>query len=209
MLNKFLRGVVTRIINRPARALISMGVSPNALTVTGFFLLVGACGLIATGRLVEGGWALLVAGAFDLFDGAVAKLGGKASKRGAFLDSTLDRLSDAMLFGAIIWQFLKMPPSLPPDSVLYQFPEFANGAQTGGAALAFGALVLGFLVSYIKARAEGLGMDCNVGVAERAERIVLPALGLVFDQLIPALVILVALSAVTAVQRFVHVWKQA
>jgi len=209
MLNKFLRKAVTRIISRPARGLVAAGVSPNAVTLAGFLLIVGACLLIATGRLFVGGWALLVAGAFDLFDGAVAKLSGKASKRGAFLDSTLDRVSDAMLFGAIIWQFLRVPASLGPSVTLYYLPELSRGVRLAGAALAFCALVLGFLVSYIKARAEGLGMDCNIGVAERAERIVLPAVGLIFNLIIPALVLLVTLSAVTAVQRFVHVWKKA
>lgn len=215
MLNKFFRGLAGRIILPLARGLVAAGVSPNALTLAGFLVIAWSCWLIAQGRLFAGGVVLVLGGVFDMIDGAVAKVGGKSTRAGAFLDSTTDRVSDALLFLAIFWQYLSRGGvwSVTEGTGRAQDVELPPGlygaeAQTG-AVLVLTALILGFVVSYIKARAEGLGLECNVGVAERPERIVLPALGLLFDQLIPALGLLVLLSGITAVQRFTHVWRQA
>lgn len=215
MLNKFFRGMAATLITPPSRALVSAGVSPNALTLLGFAVVAAGCWLVADGRLFTGGVVLVVGAVFDMLDGAVAKASGKVSRGGAFLDSTIDRLADALLFLAIFWQGLnrervwsvQVGSEGPPTDVM--LPPLWQLEHQAAALLALAALVLGFLVSYIKARAEGLGFDCSVGVAERPERVVIPLFGLLFDQLVPALALLVLLSAITAVQRFVHVWRQA
>lgn len=215
MLNKLFRGAADAVIRRPARLLIAAGVTPNALTLAGFAVVAGACWLIARGRLFAGGMLLGLGALFDVADGAVAKEGGSASVRGAFLDSTTDRLSDALLFFAIFWQYMyrggiwEVTFGRGPTKELVSDPALWGRESQTGALLALAALVSGFLVSYIKARAEGLGIECRVGVAERPERVVLPILGLLLNQLIGALVILVVLSVITAVQRFVHVWRQS
>lgn len=210
MLNRFFRGLAKRVIGPPVRMVVAAGISPNAVTLTGFGVTLAACWLIAGGRLFAGGLVLGAAGIFDMVDGAVAKVGGKASTAGAFLDSTVDRLSDSSLFLAIFWHYRQTDFARPAEvaSGAIGTPIWGTEAQLGMAS-ALGALVLGFLVSYIKARAEGLGMECKVGLAERPERVVLPVLGLLLDRLVPALGLLVLLSMITAVQRFVHVWRRA
>lgn len=192
MLKKLFGAPFGRLTSSLGRLLGATGVHPNFLTVLGFLIVAGAAALIAGGKFVAGGVTLLVGASFDLLDGGVAKSTGKASKGGAFLDSSLDRLSDGLILAAFAWHFHQQGPQ----------------GQIGFV-LALAALVLGFLVSYIKARAEGLGFECNIGIAERAERIVILALGLILGIAIPALSLLVAMSAVTVVQRFAHVWRQA
>lgn len=215
MLNKFFRGIARSVIVPVSRTLVAAGVSPNFLTVLGLLVTLAACYLIAGGRLIQGGVVLAIGGLFDMIDGAVAKEGGMASTRGAFLDSTVDRISDAFLFLAIFWQYRDRSavPSVgvgAGDRPAGIFPPGSGELEVvWGALLALAALFLGFLVSYIKARAEGLGLRCDVGLAERPERIALPVAGLLFDQLVPALSVLVVLSAITAIQRFVYVWRQA
>jgi CDP-diacylglycerol--glycerol-3-phosphate 3-phosphatidyltransferase len=178
------------------RALARGRIHPNAVTVAGVAIQVVASLLILDGRILAAGLVGGVAGFFDSFDGAVAKARGMTSKFGALLDSTTDRLSDALVFLPIAW--------------LYGVsPDIAERDEPWVAALALVALVASFLVSYVKARAEGLGFECNVGIAERAERLILINLGLILD-LIPAmLVVLAALSIVTLVQRMAHVGTQA
>lgn len=189
MLNKLFGGLARRLMGPLSRALVRAGLTANAVTVAGFAVTLAAGALIAGGRLVAGGVVLLLGAGFDMLDGAVARASGGGSTRGAFLDSTLDRLSDAAVFLGATWWFV------------------AEGDDPG-IALALSAMVLGFMVSYVRARAEGLGFACRVGVAERPERVVLLAAGLLFDLLVPALGVLAAVSALTLVQRCVHVWKQ-
>lgn len=190
MLNRIFGAVTGRLIKPLATAAVRIGLTANAVTVLGFAITVGAALLVAQGRLLAGGLILLLGAGFDMLDGAVARVEGGGSVRGAFLDSTLDRLSDAAIFlGAAWW--------------------LSSAGEDVGAALALGALVLGFMVSYVRARAEGLGFTCRVGVAERPERVIVMALGLLFDLLPAALVVLVLASAVTLAQRCAHVWKQA
>ena len=196
MLDQKIRGVWDRHTKPVGRALARTGLSPNAVTMLGVLVQVGAAAAILEGRLVLAGLVAIVAALFDVLDGALAKAQGTASSYGALLDSTTDRLSDALFFLPIAWLY-----GVSPDVASRDDPVVA--------ALALAALVLGFLVSYVKARAEGLGFECKVGIAERAERLAIIILGLLFDVVLGALVILAVLSAVTFVQRLVHVRKQA
>jgi CDP-diacylglycerol--glycerol-3-phosphate 3-phosphatidyltransferase len=136
---------------------------------------------------------VLIAGFFDMLDGALARRTNQATRFGAILDSTLDRLSEAVLLIGIL--------------VLY-----AGEQSTTGILLAGVALIGSLLVSYIRARAEALGLECQVGLFTRAERVVVLALGLLLNQidnaLIIALAIIVAFSFFTAGQRLLYVWKQ-
>ncbi|HEX2179554.1 MAG TPA: CDP-alcohol phosphatidyltransferase family protein, partial [Actinomycetota bacterium] len=184
------------------------GVTPNMITVTGFFITVLAALVVSQGRFLLGGLILTGGSLLDMLDGAVARATGKGSKAGAFLDSTLDRLSDAVVFVGLIWWFTNaFDWALPPTVVAGGFePAMTNQLGTG---LALAGLILSLMVSYVRARAEGLGFTCNVGIAERPERIFLVAGGLILDLVIPALVILVAATAITVVQRFLYVWRQA
>jgi CDP-diacylglycerol---glycerol-3-phosphate 3-phosphatidyltransferase len=173
------------------------GVTPNQITMLGVAVQGVASYLIVIDRLVGAGLVLIAAALLDTVDGAVAKARGLTSRFGAFLDSTMDRLSDALVFLPIAWLYLAEPTTERAD-------------QQWVAALALVTLVLSFLVSYAKARAEGLGFDCNVGLIERAERLIIMIVALVFSALLPAaLVVLAIASLVTLGQRIVHVRRQA
>lgn len=190
VLNKLFGSVTQRFIVPLGSGLVRLGLSANMVTVIGFLITMVASVVVAGGRLLAGGLVLLLGAGFDMLDGAVARASGGGSKRGAFLDSTLDRLSDAAIFMGIAWWLAEADNRL-------------------GVSLALGTMVLGLMVSYVRARAEGLGFDCRVGVAERPERVVIVAAGLLFSQLVPALALLALASALTLAQRCAHVWKQA
>ncbi|MEV1200790.1 phosphatidylinositol phosphate synthase [Microbispora rosea] len=198
MLN-ILRPAVTRVMTPLGRALARWGISPDVITA------IGTLGVVASalvfyplGHLFAGTLVITFFVLADLLDGVLARMTGKGSTWGAFLDSTLDRLSDASIFSGLILYF-----------VLKDDPEMVL------AIVALFCLVAGALVSYAKARAEGLGMTANVGIAERGERlvVVLVAAGLsglgVPYVLAAGLWLLAAASAVTVVQRMVHVYRQA
>jgi len=197
MLNA-LRPQISRVTHPVGRTLARTGITPNAITVIGT---VGACaGALAffpRGALFWGTVVITCFVLFDLFDGAVARVTGTSGTWGAFLDSTLDRVADAAIFATLAWWFA----SGGHDMVL--------------AGVALFCLVSGTAVSYAKARAEGLGLTCDVGIAERGERllIVLVAAGLsglgVPYVLAVGLWVLAVLSAVTLGQRVVEVRRQA
>jgi CDP-diacylglycerol--glycerol-3-phosphate 3-phosphatidyltransferase len=180
--------------------LIKRRVHPNLLTTIGTLILVGSSVAWGAGSIRLGGLLLLLSGVFDMLDGRVARGSELASKFGAFYDSTLDRLGEAALFAGIAVFFMRggVPGWLAIPAVC--------------AALA--ALSFSLLVSYARARAEGLGLECKVGIAQRAERIVglgVPSLffgagprGLLLFTIV-ALVAVVAM--VTVVQRIRHVYK--
>lgn len=178
------------------RALAKTRISPNAVTLLGLLIQVGVAVLILDGRLLAAGLIAIVAAFFDTFDGAVAKARGMTSKFGAFLDSTTDRLADALYFVPIAWLY-----GVDPDIQVHDEPWVA--------AAALGALVAGFMVSYVKARAEGLGFECKVGIAERAERLIIVIVGLLLDLVPIAVAVLAVVSAITVIQRIVHVRRQA
>jgi CDP-diacylglycerol--glycerol-3-phosphate 3-phosphatidyltransferase len=207
MLNRFARALFTRLLTPVARALTAAGISPDVVTLVGTL---GVCfGALAFYPRGEFFWGTIVITAFvfsDTIDGIMARSTNRSSAWGAFLDSTLDRVGDAAVFGGL---------------VLY----YAGGTGTRDtimAALALACLVLGSVVSYARARAEGLGMTANVGIAERADRLVavllttgLVGLGKHFSFGLPEVVLLVVLallafaSLVTVVQRVLAVRSQA
>ena len=157
------------------------GLSPDHFTLLGLVVAAAASVAIGAGYL-QLGLLLVIASALpDLLDGALAKASNSASQRGAFFDSVIDRVSDALMFGGIAWYF---------------------GNTRGGttAVLPFAVMGFSFLISYERAKAEALGLNAKGGLMERAERIILVCFGLLFESL---------LFAITAVQRFVKVWRQA
>lgn len=179
-----------RLFGPLTHGLQRLHVTPNQVTVAGTLLNVVAAGLVFAGRLVPAGVVFLVAGCFDLIDGALARRSGMVTPFGAFLDSTLDRVSEGAMLAGIAY-------------------HFAEAGQSWNAALVVVALLGSLLVSYTRARAEGLGLECKVGVMSRPERIVFIALGLFFSVLLPYVIyILVVLTLVTVVQRVVHTYRQ-
>jgi CDP-diacylglycerol--glycerol-3-phosphate 3-phosphatidyltransferase/CDP-diacylglycerol--inositol 3-phosphatidyltransferase len=198
MLNRF-REFWTRVISPVARLLLRLRVSPDAVTVVGTLgVAFGALFFFPRGQLLTG---VLVITAFvfsDLVDGHMARLSGTSSSWGAFLDSTLDRLGDAAIFGGLVLYFMG-----PGDSDVY-------------AGLALYCLVMGATTSYARARAESLGMEAKGGLAERADRLaailVMTGLSVIFDQawFVPfTLAVLALASTVTVVQRILAVRRQA
>ena len=176
------------VVEPPARLLLALHIHPNAITAAGFAVAVGAAYLLAEGLLWQGGIVMLAGAALDMYDGAVARLGGKESTFGAMLDSVLDRLGEVVvLFGLLVF--------------------YVRGADDVGAYLAFGALAASLMVSYLRARSEGLGVPGDVGLMGRPERIVVLGAGLLLGYPAWALGIIAALGSLTVVQRAVHVWR--
>lgn len=191
------RAGMTRVVEPVARGLLRAGVSPNAVTVTGTVgVLVGALGFGARGQLVAGALIVTVFALTDLLDGTMARMSGGSTRFGAFLDSSMDRVADSAVFGAVAYWL-------------------ATEHEYSGVAAALLCLAAGGLVSYVKARAEGLGMTCNVGIAERTERLLIVGVGGLLTGLgvDPALEIalwlLAAVSIFTVGQRMAHVYRQA
>ena len=198
MLNRF-RAFFTAVFTPLARFLLRLGVSPDAVTLVGTVgVVAGALVFFPRGQLLAG---VLVVTAFvfsDLLDGTMARMSGRSSRWGAFLDSTLDRFGDAAVFGGLVMYYV------------------GPGGSERLAALALYCLVMGSVTSYARARAESLGMEAKVGIAERADRLVaiLAATGLsaIFDVpvLIPiTLSVLAVASTVTVIQRILTVRNQA
>ena len=189
MLDKRLRSTVSHGLAPIGKGLQRAGISANFLTVVGLAVSVITAWLIAVGELRWAVLGLIASGFVDLLDGAVARRSGQASPRGAFFDSVTDRVSDAVVLGGVAWYLAGESPHL--------------------SLLAFAAAALSMLVSYERARAEGLGYDAKGGLMERAERMVLLGVALFFNLLVPALWLMIILTSITAVQRFVKVWRQA
>lgn len=198
MLNRF-REFWTKVVTPVAKLLLRLGVSPDAVTLVGTLgVAFGALFFFPRGDLLVG---VLVITAFvfsDLLDGTMARMSGSSSKWGAFLDSTLDRLGDAAIFGGIAMYYVG-----PGDSDRLT-------------ALALYCLVMGSVTSYARARAESLGMEAKGGLAERADRLVailvMTGLAAIFDflVLIPiTLGVLAVASTITVVQRILTVRRQA
>jgi CDP-diacylglycerol--glycerol-3-phosphate 3-phosphatidyltransferase len=186
--------VVAPVVARLGRA----GVTPDMVTVTGTVgAVAGAVLLIGTGHLFWGAFTVTVFVLLDMLDGALARARGGGSVFGAVLDSVGDRAADAAIFGSLVWWYS------------------GDGDDRLLVLLALLCLVLGVLTSYIKARAEGAGLSCDVGIVERTERLILVLAGTGFTGLgVPyavhvALWLLLAGSAVTVVQRIVAVHRSA
>jgi len=197
MLNR-LRPALAKVVTPIGRTLARTGVTPNVITVTGTVgVAAGALLFYPRGELFWGTVAITAFVFFDMFDGAVARITGKTGTWGAFLDSTMDRVGDAAIFAGLILWFTGAG-----DNALLSW-------------LALFCLVAGVVISYAKARAEGLGLTCDVGIAERSERLVisLVAAGLhglgVPYALHVGLSLLAVLSTVTVAQRFHVVHQQS
>src|SRR2546422_7080561 len=182
------------------RPLAQLGVTPNTLTVIGLLISILTAVVIAQGYLVAGGLLVLFAGIFDMFDGAMARFLNTATTFGAFFDSTLDRYSESIiLFGMLVYALQR------PD-LHDAFWPFMH-TQSWVIALIYIAVVGSLMVSYAKARAEGLGLECKTGLIARPERVILLAIGLLFGTVVWALVLLAIFSNVTAVERIIYVWR--
>ncbi len=183
------RNLAYRITNPLVGILSKMGITPNALTFINLALSIVAAYVIAINHLVLGGVLVLVSGLFDLLDGALARFTKQTTKFGAILDSTVDRISEAAILCGLL--------------ILY----LGRGGRLE-IVLIFAVLIGSFLVSYVRARAEGLGWQCQVGLFTRAERVIVLAIGLLINQIFIALCLLVAFVFITVVQRLVYLWKQ-
>ncbi len=182
--------------------LVRAQVSPNMITTLGVLIVVGSAVAFGLSEIRLGGFLLLLSGLFDILDGQVARIGGSGSTFGAFYDSTLDRVGEAALFSGISLHFLR--GGLPPAEVAL------------GVMLAITALAASLLVSYTRARAEGLGLECKVGIAARAERfLVLGAPTLLFGAawggrlLLWIVAVLALVTVITVIQRVIYVARTA
>ena len=195
MISSFLRAPVTRVVEPTARVLLRRGVTPNQIT------LLGSIGTIATslyfftrGHLFWGTMVMLLFIFSDLVDGTMARLGGATSRFGAFLDSTSDRIVDAALVGSVTY---------------YLYVE-----RDPLEIVAWISLAAGFLVSYVKARAEASGLRCEGGFAERAERTIILLVSTGFAGLGVPYILAVGIwtlaitSLITVIHRVVQVWRQ-
>ena len=187
-----------KLVGPFARALIRWGVSPNTITTAGALVVIASAVAFGMGKVHLGGALLLASGIFDILDGQVARNGNRISLFGAFYDSTLDRVGETAVFLAIAVWFAQggVPAARMPLAV----------------GLAITALSASMLVSYTRARAEGLGLECKVGIAQRAERfVVLGVPTVVFGAgregalLFWIVVVLAAVTAITVVQRVIYV----
>lgn len=183
---------VRRFFSPISTAIGRTRISPNLLTVLGLLLSLGAAVLVWYGYFIAAAIVFAVGSLFDMLDGAVARLSEKVTPMGAFLDSTFDRVGEGVVLTAIALAYSR-------DGNLWMV-----GAS-------FATMIGSFLVSYTRARAEALGLDCKVGLMTRPERLVLIVLGLLlqrFGVLPIVMYILAVLTAVTVAQRILHVRKQ-
>lgn len=189
MLSKVFKPYVGKLLEAPVRLLARSGLSPNVLTATGLLLNVAVGVVLATGWVLLGGLLVLLAGIFDMLDGAMARVAGRSTRFGALLDSVVDRFSEAAILAGLLWLYVSQQRAV---EVL----------------LLFAVLLGSLMVSYVRARAEGLGLDCEVGLVARPERVLLLALGLITSLMVPVLAILAILTHLTVVQRVWYVWQQ-
>ena len=204
MLQRF-RDFWTKVVSGPADLLLKVGVTPDQVTFAGTLgVVVGALWFFPRGEL---GWGVAVITAFvfsDLMDGYMARKTGHSSNWGAFLDSSMDRFGDAAIFGGLLLYYVG------PHA------ETATGTPMLYVYVSLACLVLGSITSYVRARAESLGMTAKVGIAERAERLVLILVATGFNAIfnLPiltevALWLLAAASGITVIQRMIVVRRQA
>jgi CDP-diacylglycerol--glycerol-3-phosphate 3-phosphatidyltransferase len=185
------RKPVDKAVKPIGNALRKTGLTPDHLTILGLIVGIAAAVAIGAGQLQLGVLLVILAALPDLFDGALAKATDASSQRGAFFDSTVDRVTDAFLLGGIAW--------------------YLAGAESPYMTiLPFAVMAVSSIISYERAKAESLGIEAKGGLMERAERIIALLVGLLFPVLlIPILWIMLVLTTITAIQRFIKVWKQA
>ncbi|MCK4863278.1 MAG: CDP-alcohol phosphatidyltransferase family protein [Dehalococcoidales bacterium] len=185
---------ISNCVTQPiASVLARTPLTPNAVTWLGFCITIGAAALVVTEHLLAAGIVVLVAGFFDMLDGALARVTNRVTRFGGILDSTLDRLSEAILLLALL-------------------AIFAREGQVAESLLVGFALLGSLMVSYIRARMEGLGIECKAGLFTRPERVIVLALGLLLSQfdyaLVTALSVIIFFSYFTMVQRLIFAWWQ-
>jgi CDP-diacylglycerol--glycerol-3-phosphate 3-phosphatidyltransferase len=181
---------LTRLGDPLARALLRAHVRPNHLTMVGLGVSILAAGALAQGQLRVGAVLLALAGLFDFFDGSLARLANSVSPFGAFLDSVADRYSDlVVLLGVVLY--------------------YHRAADTTGVFLTMGALVGTIMTSYTKARAQSIGVPCEIGLIERPERLIMLIAGATFNVLTPAMIALTLLTNLTALQRILYMRRAA
>lgn len=185
-----------RIAEMIVRPFAALGLTPNMATVLGLVLNGVAAWILATGHLRIGGAMVLVAGVFDMVDGALARVRNQKTTFGAFFDSTLDRFSEGIVLLGLI---------------LFAISQPASAARTWVVVLAYVAGLSSLMVSYTRARAEGLGLEMKSGLMARPERVLLLSAGLIIGGagwLVWTLAILATTSLITTVQRIIVVWRQ-
>src|SRR5438874_5182742 len=200
MFSRRIQQQARRLVTVLIRPLVRLGVSPNTLTVIELLLSILAAVVIAQGLLIAGGLLVLFAGIFDMFDGAMARVSNTATTFGAFFDSTLDRYSESIILLGLLFYAMQKP------NLHDAFWPFAN-EQQWMITLIYIAVVGSLMVSYTKARAEGLGLECKTGLLARPERVVILAIGLLTGTVFWALALLAVFSHVTATERIVHIWR--
>jgi CDP-diacylglycerol---glycerol-3-phosphate 3-phosphatidyltransferase len=172
--------------------LIDSRLTPNAISLTGLLLNLVAAALIVDERFVLGGIAFIVGSIMDTLDGRYSRMSGKGTQFGAFLDSTLDRIEEGIVLAAVAW-------------------VFAERGESFAAAAVVVAVLASLMVSYTRARAEALGVECKVGLATRAVRVVILSAGLLLadlELLAPAVYVLAGLGSFTVLQRILHVRRE-
>jgi CDP-diacylglycerol--glycerol-3-phosphate 3-phosphatidyltransferase len=189
VLNKARRSLAQRVNKIPAELVAKTRISPNIVTALGLLVALVTAWVLSTGHFFLGGFLVLGSGAFDMLDGAVARISGRSTRFGAILDSTFDRLSEAALFLGLL-------------------AYYANQGSFQEVVLVGAALVGSMMTSYVRARAEVLGLKCEVGLFTRPERVILLAIGLIFNQMLVILWIIAVLSNLVAWQRLFYVWQQ-
>ena len=177
-----------RIAQPIARLLNMVGLTPNTVTVIGFVLTGCVAIILATGRLQLAGVLLIVTLGADALDGVLARQTGQVTRFGAFLDSTLDRWAEAVVYGALVWHYLQVD-------------------QDVAVLLATAAMGTSLLVSYTRARAEGVGLVCKEGILTRFERMVILIGGLILDLAVWALWVIAIVAGLTAIQRIWVTWQ--
>lgn len=191
MFDGHLRAPVEKAVKPIGDRLRRTRLTPDHLTVVGLVVALLAAVAIGLGWHAVGLLLVILAALPDLLDGALAKASNTSSQRGAFFDSVIDRVTDALLFGGVAW-------------------HFASEESAHLALLPMAVALMSSVISYERAKAESLGLAAKGGIMERAERIILLCLGLLFPViLIPIMWIMLVLVTVTAAQRFVKVWRQA
>ncbi|MDY7039553.1 MAG: CDP-alcohol phosphatidyltransferase family protein [Chloroflexota bacterium] len=176
------------LIEPIARTLARLRIPPNMVTVVGFVLSIGVGFVLALGHIRLGGICIILASAFDALDGTLARIVGRTSRFGAFLDSTMDRLSEAVILLGLLFWYTRL------------------GARQE-ILLIYATIVGSTMVSYTRARAEGLGLECKVGILTRVERTIVLTAGLLFNQVRIALWVMAILTNFTALQRMFYVWQ--
>lgn len=189
MLTEWGRRNLKVVFDPIARVLVALHITPNVVTFLGLLGNLIVAYLITTDRLPAAGLLYIIAAGSDAIDGTLARLLGVRNRFGAFWDSTLDRLGEAIVIASLGYWLVRQ-------------------GDTNGVLIAFAALVTSYLVSYTRARAEGLGMTTKVGIGTRVERFIIMVLGLLLERPVAALAVIALMAGVTVIQRITDIWLQ-